>query len=133
MRVNQNLSLVTRERLDTVANVAKKEQPPRVKGDELARVRAGHRDAKLRTQQSLATHAGMSTRTVARAEDGYASFETVEQLAMVLGVPVWDLWIPLDPAFAPPGGAASAAASTSGADGKLDEILSILKHIEGSR
>lgn len=90
------------------------EKSPRVRGDLLERIRAGHSDPRLRTQQGLGSHSGgVSTRTVARAEDGYASFETVERLALTLGVSPWDLWIPLDadaavPAAQPSAGDAAA-------------------------
>lgn len=75
--------------------VRSKADTPRVRGDLLRKLRVAHDEPKLRTQQGLASAADVATRTVARAEEGYARFETVEELAATLGVPPWDLWIPL--------------------------------------
>lgn len=148
MRVKKTLSLASGKRPSTVHHVQNTatdtEKPPRVRGDLLARLRAGHKNADIRTQQGLGTHSGgVATRTVARAEDGHASFETVERLAKTLGVSPWELWIPLDPQAAPPTPASDTLpdgfdlaaaigqpqdpASGETAHAKLNRILAILE------
>jgi len=56
-------------------------------GDRIRRLR----DGKVWTQEHLAEAAGLSARTVQRAEEGAASVETLRSLAAALDVPVQEL------------------------------------------
>src|SRR5438067_4846051 len=56
-------------------------------GDRIRRLR----DGKVWTQEHLAEAAGISARTVQRAEEGAASTETLRSLAAALDVPVEQL------------------------------------------